>query len=215
MMTKIRVSIHISSCVLAGITALISLSTDAEAQHLFAKRQQGRVFMYSDTQAWDVGDLITVLVRESTDVENSDSRAMSRQARAGGGFNLSTAFSGDLGALTGDTDTTSEMQSNNSFDGSSSYSIDRVFTDRVTVTVRRVLPNGNMLISGSRRQRISGEFRTLQISGVIRPWDIRADNTITSQHVSQLRICYAGDGDESTFTNQGWLGKRLNRWLPF
>ena len=191
------------------------LLEEAEAQHLFAKRQQGRVFMFADTQAWDVGDLITVLVRESTDVENNDSRAMSRQSKAGGGFNLSTAFTGDLGNLAGTANYSSDMETNNAFDGSSSYSIDRVFTDRITVTVRRVLPNGNMVIAGSRRQRVSGEYRTLKISGVIRPWDIRADNTITSQHVGNLRMCYAGDGDESTFTNQGWLGQRLNRWLPF
>lgn len=195
--------------------AMLGLGASANAQHLFQKRQQGRVFMYADTQAWDVGDLVTVLIRESTDVENNDSRAMSRAARGGGGFDLSTAFAGDLGTLAGTTDTQSEMETRNSFDGSSSYSIDRVFTDRVTVSVRRVLPNGNMMISGTRRQRISGEFRTLKISGVIRPWDIRADNTISSQNISHLRLCYAGDGDESTFTNQGWLGKRLNRWLPF
>ena len=187
----------------------------AEAQHLWKDRSPTRVFAFADTQAWTVGDLVTVRIRESTDVQNSDSRALTRSSQAGDTFDLATSLGGDLGSMSGSSGHTSELTNDRRFNGSSSYSVDRGFTDQVSVTVRQVLPNGNLVIYGTRRQRVAGEARQLVVSGVIRPSDILADNSIQSQYIGNLRICYAGAGEESTFTKQGWLARKFQRLLPF
>ncbi|MCA9176303.1 MAG: flagellar basal body L-ring protein FlgH [Planctomycetales bacterium] len=187
----------------------------AQAQHLWDYRRPERVYPHADTQAWGKGDLLTVLVQESTDVQNNDSRALDRSSQAGGSFDFSTALSGQIGRLAGDSAVSQSMQNNNSFDGSSQYNVDRGFTARITVRVHKVLSNGNLVIHGSRRQFISGEHRTLTVMGIVRPWDIRADNTIASQYISDFRLCYTGDGAETAYSNQGWLARRINRLLPF
>jgi len=202
-----------STCL--AVLIVMASANSAAAQHLFDFRKQDQVSLYSDTQARHIGDLLTVLVQESTDVNNQDQKELERTAKHGKALDLSTAFSGDFGTLAGGTTFDSEHARNNAFDGSSKYSVKRGFSDQITVTVRRVLPNGNLVVAGSRRRRIGGEIRTLQVSGVVRPLDVRADNTVLSQYVGDFRICYVGDGDESTYSNQGWLAKRLNRWLPF
>lgn len=85
----------------------------------------------------------------------------------------------------------------------------------MTVTVMDKLPNGNLVIGGKRRQVVSGEVRTLVVSGIVRPIDITPDNTILSQYVGDFHIDYVGKGPESEFANQGWLGKLLNVISPF
>ena len=85
----------------------------------------------------------------------------------------------------------------------------------LVVAVMDLLPNGNMVIGGRRQRVVSGELRTLVISGIVRPLDIRPDNTIRSQFIANFRVDYLGKGPESEFTNQGWFGKTLNALWPF
>ena len=77
------------------------------------------------------------------------------------------------------------------------------------------LPNGNLVVSGSRDIVVEGDLRQLVLSGIIREFDIRDDNTVSSRNVAQLRIQYNGKGAETHFVNQGWLARRLNKWWPF
>ena len=197
------------------ILFVTSWASDCQAQHIFDHRDVDYVDMLSDVQSRRVGQLVTILIRQNTVIQNNDQRAMQRSSKAGGTFNLSTAFSGDLGGLAGDTAFDSQHENNGQFDGSSSYSVSRGFTDKITVRICRVMPNGNLHLAGTRNVRVAGEWRKLKVSGIVRLNDIGPANTIDSANVADFRVAYAGDGDETTFSNQGWLAKRLNRWLPF
>ena len=83
------------------------------------------------------------------------------------------------------------------------------------MTVIDVMPNGNLLVEGRRRVTLQGDTRTLQLTGVIRNVDIQPNNVINSQLVSNLEINLLSKGPEDEFGKQGWLGRRLNRFLPF
>lgn len=185
------------------------------AQSVWRQRQSKRAFMFYDTPARQVGDILTVLVAESTDVENRDQRALDRDARAGGGFSLSGAISGALGSKATDANLNTSTNGNGNFGGSSAYSVERGFVDRITVTVVDRLPNGNLRLVGRRERVVSGERRALKITGVVRPLDISPDNTIQSQFIANFRICYDGDGIESRFTDEGWMTRAWNKYRPF
>jgi flagellar L-ring protein precursor FlgH len=105
--------------------------------------------------------------------------------------------------------------SDRNFDGQSQYSVAQDFSDRITVQVLDILPNGNLVLGGRRQRLVAGELRTLVISGTVRYFDVSPNNTVSSQHVSQFKICYEGDGPESSFSNQGWGGRLLNKIWPF
>jgi flagellar L-ring protein precursor FlgH len=199
----------------AALAIPLVATANANAQSLWNQRQSHRAFLFYDTPARQVGDILTVLVAESTDVENRDQRALDRDARAGGGFSLSGAISGALGSKATDANFNTSANGNGTFDGSSAYSVERGFVDRITVTVVERMPNGNLRIFGRRERIVSGERRALKITGVVRPLDVAPDNTIQSQFIANFRVCYDGDGIESRFTDEGWMTRAWNKYRPF
>jgi len=182
------------------------------AQSMWQHRDPSRVLMFRDVKARHVGDVLTIIVSENTDVDLKDERTLDKASNASGTFNFNGSTAGGQSAS---ANLDSATTSNRNFDGSSEFTVEREFSDRITVTVLDVLPNGNMLIGGKRRQVISGESRVLVVSGIVRPFDVRPDNTVQSRFIANLEVAYHGKGPESSFTNQGWLGRLTNKIWPF
>ena len=66
------------------------------------------------------------------------------------------------------------------FAGTAQNTANRVFTDRMAVTVVDVMPNGNLVVEGYRSRVVEGEERLLRITGIVRPADIQVGNVIPS-----------------------------------
>ena len=88
-------------------------------------------------------------------------------------------------------------------------------SNRITVRILDILPNGNFVIGGKRQRLVAGEIRTLLISGTVRELDVSPNNTVSSQRIADFKICYDGDGPETSFVNQGWAGRFINKIWPF
>ena len=197
--------------VVMGTTATVDLQAQTRYRSLWDKRDDRKAFLFRDIKARNVGDNLTIAIIENTDVANSDSRGMSKATAkaASGGFSY-----GGFGAA-GDASASIGSDSVREFDGDTNFSSDRQFIDRFSVTVIDTLPNGNMLVSGSRELLVEGDSRKLVLTGIVRGDDIRSDNSVRSSNVANLKIRYQGTGQETKFVNQGWLGKRLNKYWPF
>jgi flagellar L-ring protein precursor FlgH len=174
-------------------------------------------FLYVDNRARRAGDIVTVMIVENTDIEHKDQRNLQRQSDGGAGLTLKGNIAGTSQGATRSVAATAnpDLNVNRSFQGSSQYNINQTFTDTVTCTVVAVQPNGNLVIEGFRQRTVTREVRTLRLCGVIRPLDIAYDNTIPSTFVGNLQLQYLGRGVETSYTNQGWLGRILNRVWPF
>jgi len=194
---------------------LLIFTATATAEDLWEGRAPERTFLFVDTQARNVGDLLTVLISEETDVDQRDDRALSKSAGSGGAFELSGAATGSLGSQAGDAALDFTNTTNRNFDGSSSFRSARQITDRITLTVVDVMPNGNLVLQGMREIDVGRDHRNLLVSGIVRPVDINVDNTVHSRFVSELRVSYDGKGPETRFTNQGWLSRTANVLWPF
>lgn len=190
------------------IVFILYVHSSCAAQSLWQHRVPQRVSLVSDTAARNVGDLVTILISENTDVANKDQRNMNKDSDASVDFDFSSSTSTPASLdISGKSD--------RAFNGQSKYTVEQEFTDRMTVEVLDVLPNGNLVIGGRRQRIVAGELRTLVISGTVRHTDISPNNTVRSQFVANFNICYDGDGPESHFSNQGWGARILNRIWPF
>lgn len=200
---------------LAASTAAVvvnhCVSHSLSAQSLWTHHVPKYESLFADTSARGIGDLVTIVIRETTDVQNRDQRSMDKNADTS--FNLDFSSTGDVGEGIGTLDI--NKSSARAFDGSSQLSVAQELEDRITVQIIDKLPNGNLVLGGRRTRTVAGEIRTLVISGTVREVDIGPDNSIRSQHVANFQVCYEGNGPQTSFTRQGWAGRFMNKIWPF
>ena len=67
-------------------------------------------------------------------------------------------------------------------------------TATVTAVVTQVLPNGNLVIEGSREVTVNNEQELIVLSGVVRPKDISPGNVVLSTALGNGQIAYYGSG---------------------
>jgi flagellar L-ring protein precursor FlgH len=85
----------------------------------------------------------------------------------------------------------------------------------ITVTVNEVLPNGNLVVRGEKIVAINEGDEYVRLSGIVRPQDIRPDNTVYSTKVADARISYGGSGAVADSNSHGWLSRFFLAVWPF
>jgi len=201
----------------AGIPVFLlgTILNPASADSLWQRRDPRRAFLVEDSRARRPGDLLTILIAQTTEVDNREDRDMDKSTNASGVFNLATATGGDLGASDAEASLQASKATTRGFNGEASYRNSQEFLDRMTVRVIHVDEVGNLSIEGHRHTEVSGEVKVLNISGVVRAIDIGPDNTINSRFISDLHMHYDAAGTDQKFTRQGWLSRRMNKVWPF
>jgi len=201
---------------------LVLSAACARADSIWAKAQgkkgARRVRVYDDDTARDVGDTLTIIINEHSVVENETTRetekASNRTATAAGNINIRDVgkWYGNRGGTFVTPDVNFQSQAASDFTGESEYETDRLITDRITVVVRDVLPNGNLVVLGKRQRHTDGDEQIIEVGGVVRPSDITFANTVGSDQVADFRMHVRVKGLETKWTKPGWLGRILN-WL--
>lgn len=202
---------------LLAISSVVSmlLVKSGQADSIWDRRDQRSGYLFVDNRARRVGDLLTVVVREVTGASTSEERKLDKGHTDSGKFNFAGKTSSNGASREAAADFSANQSSDRSFNGKSEYENDRKFLDQMTVTVVDVLPNGNLVIEGYRKRVVSNETRLLRISGVVRANDVDLKNSIESRLIANFNVAYEGNGVESRFTNQGWLGRVGNKVWPW
>jgi flagellar L-ring protein FlgH len=187
----------------------------ASAQSAWERRDPN-AYLFNDTRARRVGDLVTIVVDETTEFAGQDKKEMNKQTNTTGSIvaNASAAM-GQAAQRTFTGSANSTISSQRNFQGNANNTIDRKLADRMTCIVVAVLPNGNLVIEGRRKSTITKEYRTLIVRGVVRPLDIGAYNLVLSQSIADFTLIYDSKGPESSYTNNGWWGRVMNCIWPF
>ena len=85
----------------------------------------------------------------------------------------------------------------------------------LSATIVRVFPNGNLEIKGQKKLILNDGSEYLRLSGIVRPEDISANNTISSSNIADAQITYTNAGVYATSTKPGWLSKIFREITPF
>ena len=161
--------------------------------------------LFADQKANQSGDAVTVLVVEISSASNDASTSAERSS------NLSLSAAGNVGESSL-PDVSLGIGSGNSFKGEGATTARGSIRARISARVDSVLTNGNLVITGNRTIIINGEEQIISITGIVRPSDIQADNSVYSYNISDARIAFEGGGIVSRAQGPGWITKLLH-WL--
>jgi flagellar L-ring protein precursor FlgH len=202
---------------LAAAVAAVTLPDPrpAPADSLWSRRERRNAYLFEDSRGRQIGDLVTIAINETSNIGNNEQTLLNKTTS----FAHTFAFKGDsssgTNSLKGAADLSLAGSSNRTLNGQAQLNDIHAFTDFMTASIIDVLPNGNLVVEGHRTRLVSGEERTLRVTGIVRPTDIGAANTVQSQFIANFQISYVGRGPETTFNRYGWFGRAMNFIWPF
>ena len=171
---------------------------------------------YSDVKARNVGDVLTISVVESATASKNAETKTSRDSGVKG------SWSGVFDALASrwsvngqKIGTSHQIDLGSSFDGKGETTRTSSMTAYITARVTHVLPNGNLVVRGTRQVRVNQENQYIFIQGVVRPEDISSTNVILSTYIAEAVIELSGYGPVSDKQTVGWLGRIVDWVWPF
>ncbi|MDH4275159.1 MAG: flagellar basal body L-ring protein FlgH [Gammaproteobacteria bacterium] len=169
--------------------------------------------IFSDSTARRIGDILTVILQESTAAKKSASNGGSKESSVD--LPVPTLFGGGL-TYNGRNLLETSVASKQKFAGKGDTAQSNSLTGRITVTVVETLANGNLVVQGEKLLTLNQGSEHIRFSGIVRIADIKADNTVLSSNVANAQIIYAGTGTLADSSTPGWLTRFFNSaWWPF
>ena len=174
---------------------------------------QGNLFSM-ETKAQMVGDIITVAFSESFQATKSQNAATSRTLD--NSVTLPTALELILPDRYTAAGASAKLaaSSANKFAGSGTSAQSNSLTGQVSVHVVRVFQNGNLEILGQKKLTLNNGDEYIRVHGIVRPQDIDATNTVSSDRIANANIQYIGAGDIAASSKKGLFSKILDNVNP-
>ncbi|PTT79704.1 flagellar biosynthesis protein FlgH [Pelomonas sp. HMWF004] len=164
-----------------------SLYSDAQFQSLTADRRR-----------FEVGEVLTIMVYENATATSSADTGANRDASVGVGIDLPN-WKKSAGATT-----------NSDFNGAGRTQRAGRVLAQITVLVREVLPNGDLMVGGEQLLEINGEKQTIRAEGRVRPRDISEHNVVLSSRLAEAKLGFVGDGVLGDLQRPRWWQRLLS-----
>jgi flagellar L-ring protein precursor FlgH len=207
---KMKLSLATAIVVLGG-----SWTADAEPANGKAWTMAAR--LCADQKACRVGDILTVLIVEQMEA-SKDAKSTSGKVNSMSG-SASVQHPQVDGKSNGSWTSAAlpgwQLDTSQSFEGGGTAANKDTFLATMSVTVRDLLPNGNMLIEGTRSVVIRDDRVNVILSGIIRPQDVSGENTILSSKIADAAIRYESTGTLARNQEKGFLLRALEWINPF
>lgn len=192
-------------------TAILSATCSLAAESLWHSRGNREISMYADRKAGHVGDILSVLVSESTSVTRSSSKSTATNGNVSHGVesflfpSAATGFGKHNGSLP-----KIDISPSDNYSGEGSFSDSNTLTTRVAVLVVDRLPNGNLVVEGARKVDMAGEIQYVVLRGIVRGDDVTNANTVMSHQIVNANVEFFGEGDIADAQKKGWLMNLLD-----
>jgi flagellar L-ring protein precursor FlgH len=166
------------------------------------------VSLYSDSRAFRVGDVVTVMLEETTNASKSAGTKFSKDS----GVNVAAP------SLLGKTFPKAgvDISAQRAFQGDASSTQQNALSGAITVIVQEVMPNGLLKVAGEKVLTLNQGEEFVRLRGFLRAADIDANNQVSSQRIANARIAYGAQGSLAETNTPGWLTRFfLGPLMPF
>lgn len=169
------------------------------------------ITLFDDVKARRVGDTLTIRLAERTQASKSAKTDATKETTTDTG---SPILLGKTVTRNGEDVLNNKWETTQGFGGSGSSSQSNRLDGNITVTVASVLPNGNLYVRGEKWLTLNQGEEYVQITGIVRPTDIGADNSVPSYKVADARITYSGSGFLNDANRPGLLARFFMKIWP-
>ena len=165
------------------------------------------LYLFRDVRARSVNDIVTINVVENDTGTNSTNTSTTK------GGSVSVSAQPFLGIKT----PASFLQGASALDftGTGSTSRTGQLNASMSARVMQVLPNGDLIIEGTKQLTINGERQILTVRGTIRQIDITTGNVVLSTSIANMDVSFSGKGMVSDTNKPALLSRLLKYILPF
>jgi len=160
---------------------------------------------FEDRRARHVGDVINVVITESTSAVKNGASAGSKS----GSVNF-----GIPGVLQNRFGTNVATSADNKFADADSQTLSNSFRGTIGATVVEVLSNGNLIIAGEKQVGMNKATEYIRISGMVNPDSING-NSVASTSIADARVEYRTKSNIDGAEVQSMLSRFFLSLLPF
>jgi flagellar L-ring protein precursor FlgH len=146
--------------------------------------------MAADVRATQVDDLVTIVVSDKASAISRGAVSSSRAAKAQSGI----AALGGITRAAGPLANLASLGGEHDLSGEGSTTRENVITTTLSARITHVLPNGVMLVAGTKNISINSEMHTVRIRGLIRRPDVTSGNLVRSDRIADMEITVDGRG---------------------
>ncbi|QPK61903.1 flagellar basal body L-ring protein FlgH [Methylomonas sp. LL1] len=169
--------------------------------------------LFEDHAARRVGDILTIKLKEITTARKKADSSETKEADVS--ITAPTLFGVAASTIFGHSPET-EINANRTFQGQGDAQQSNSLVGDISVTVVEVLPNNNLKVRGEKRVTLTDGDEFIRVSGIVRPIDIDANNSLSSAKLADATIMYTGEGGIADTNKVGWIGRiLLSPWFPF
>jgi flagellar L-ring protein precursor FlgH len=178
---------------------------------------EGTPGLFEDTRARRRGDIVTVVIDESSDASDEAATSASQQSSYSAGI---SSFFSAMERLRQDNPNLDparliEAMRASEFQGSGGTSRKGKLRATIAARVKNVLPNGDLYLEGHKVLMVNSEESHFYLSGVARPVDINTENAVVSSVLADVQIEYNGRGTISDKQEPGWFSRFVDWVWPF
>lgn len=208
----------------AGLTPVsVPIETNPTPQPVYRPGnslwQDASANFFRDPRAARIGDIVTVKIsiKDKATLDNTSNRKRKSNGDLDFNFAYDIAVAAQQPHLTanGAGSFTPSVEAQTSTDSEGAIQRSENINLLVAAVVTNVLPNGNLMISGTQEVRVNFEVRVLQVSGIIRPGDISTDNAISYDRIAEARISYGGRGRITEIQQPAWGQQLIDAIAPY
>ncbi|WP_040572416.1 flagellar basal body L-ring protein FlgH [Selenomonas flueggei] len=186
---------------LAAAFTAVSLAPTAAAESLW-KNTNGYATkaVFADHRASGVGDIVTIVISESTTTSATRNSAneKSGSVKLGGGIGIFDFLQA------------ASASGSDKFTAKGSASATNRVAGNVTVTISEITPSGNFVLEGTQSIWQNRNEHKITFRGICRPEDISASNTVLSTRVADATVRFDGKGPLNAKQRQGILTQIFN-----